>query len=105
MIWKLPVAVAHVGCVTVPAVGAAGVAGCALTIMFDEDDEVHPEAFVCVKVYVPELAVTSPVPEILTTLGVKVYVLAALYPVIWKLPVAVEHVGCVTVPAVGATGV
>ena len=30
---------------------------------------------------------------------------AALYPVIWKLPVAVEHVGCVTAPAVGAAGV
>jgi hypothetical protein len=41
VIWKLPVAVAHVGCVTVPAVGAAGVAGCALTTILDVAD-VHP---------------------------------------------------------------
>ena len=33
MIWKLPVAVAHVGCVTVPTVGADGVAGCALIVI------------------------------------------------------------------------
>jgi hypothetical protein len=26
-------------------------------------------------------------------------------PVIWNVPVASEHVGCVTVPAVGAAGV
>jgi hypothetical protein len=40
--------------------------------------EVHPDAFVTVKVYVPALAVTNPDGEILTTLGVKVYVFAAL---------------------------
>ena len=82
MIWKLPVAVVHVGCVTIPTVGAAGVDGCVFTTIFADDVEVHPDAFVTVKVYVPALAVTNPVPEILTTLGVKVYVLAALYPVI-----------------------
>jgi hypothetical protein len=60
--------VAHVGCVTVPAVGADGVAGCALTI-FDDTADVHPAALVCVKVYVPALAVTNPVPDMLTTLG------------------------------------
>jgi hypothetical protein len=47
---ETPVAVAHVGCVTVPVVGAAGVAGCALTTMFDDAGEVQPAALVCVKV-------------------------------------------------------
>jgi hypothetical protein len=63
--------VAHVGCVTVPAVGAAGVAGCALTTIFD--DMAKSSAFVCVSID-PALAVTNPVPDILTT-GEKVYVL------------------------------
>jgi hypothetical protein len=39
--------VAHVGCVTVPAVGADGVAGCALTTIFDDTADVHPAALVC----------------------------------------------------------
>jgi hypothetical protein len=56
---ELPVAVAHVGCVTVPAVGAAGVAGCALTTILDDAGEVQPAALVCVKVYVPELALLN----------------------------------------------
>ena len=72
VIWKLPVAEEHVGCVTAPAVGAAGVAGCAFTTIFADDGEVQPDAFVWVNVYVPAFAVTKPVPEILTTLGVKV---------------------------------
>jgi hypothetical protein len=46
VIWK-PVAVAHVGCVTVPAVGAAGVAGCALTTILMIPGDVHPAALVC----------------------------------------------------------
>ena len=49
-----------------------------MIIIFDDAKEVQPEVFVTVKVYVPALAVTNPVGEILTTLGVKVYVLAAL---------------------------
>jgi hypothetical protein len=58
---KLPVAVAHVGCVTVPAVGAAGVAGCALTTILDDagEDLLHG---LC-KVYVPAVAVTKPFPS------------------------------------------
>jgi hypothetical protein len=43
---ELPVAV-HVGCVTVPAVGADGVAGCALTTIFDDTADVHPTCIVC----------------------------------------------------------
>ena len=44
----LPVATVHAGCVTVPIVGAAGVAGCALITMLAEPTEIHPEAFVTV---------------------------------------------------------
>ena len=75
MIWKLPVAVAHVGCVTAPAVGADGVAGWVFTTMFELALDVQPSALSTVKVYVPVLAVTSPVADTLTTAGEKVYVL------------------------------
>ena len=33
--------------------------------------DVHPSVFVTVSVYVPGLAVTSPLPDVLTTDGVK----------------------------------
>ena len=42
----LPVEDAHVGCVIVPTTGADGVDGCAIIIMFAENDEIHPAAFV-----------------------------------------------------------
>ena len=45
----LPVESMHVGGVIIPIVGAEGVAGCALIITFAEDDEMHPEALVTVK--------------------------------------------------------
>ena len=38
---KLPVAVEQVGWVTAPNVGAAGVAGCALTVTEPDATEVH----------------------------------------------------------------
>ena len=60
----LPVAVEHVGCVIVPTVGAAGVAGCAFTVTLADATEVHG-AKVAVTVYVPAGAVTV-LPEILT---------------------------------------
>ncbi|MFN8273381.1 MAG: hypothetical protein U0X58_00685 [Flavobacteriaceae bacterium] len=44
------VAVEHVGCVTVPMVGADGVGGCALIVAEADATEVHPEALVTVKV-------------------------------------------------------
>ena len=69
MIWKVPVATAHVGCVTDPAVGAVGVAGCVFTTIVELAKEVHPAALSTVKLYVPAFAVTNPVPEILTTDG------------------------------------
>ena len=45
-----PVVTAHVGCVIVPTVGAAGAAGTALMTTLAEDEEVHPAAFLTVKV-------------------------------------------------------
>ena len=44
----LPVAVAQVGCVMVPTVGAVGVDGCALITILDELDETHVDALVTV---------------------------------------------------------
>jgi hypothetical protein len=41
------------------------------TTILDDTADVHPAALLCVKV-LPELAVTNPVPDINTTLGVKV---------------------------------
>jgi hypothetical protein len=44
----LPVVTAHVGCVMVPTVGAAGVTGCVLMTTLPEADEVHPTELVTV---------------------------------------------------------
>ena len=44
----LPVGNKQVGCVIVPATGAAGVAGCELTTILADATEVHPEALVTV---------------------------------------------------------
>jgi hypothetical protein len=46
----LPVAVEQFGGVIAPAVGAAGVTGCALITTLDDAAEVHPDALVTVKV-------------------------------------------------------
>ena len=45
-----PVATAHVGCVIVPTVGVAGVAGCILITTLAEAAEIHPAALVTVYV-------------------------------------------------------
>jgi len=44
------VATEQVGCVIVPTEGAVGVAGCALMPTLPDAGEMHPEAFVTVKV-------------------------------------------------------
>ena len=46
----LPVAVAQVGCVMVPTVGALGVAGCAFITTFADATDVHPTELVTVYV-------------------------------------------------------
>jgi hypothetical protein len=46
----VPVGIAHVGCVTVPAVGAVGAPGTVLIATLDDAVEVQPALFVTVKV-------------------------------------------------------
>jgi hypothetical protein len=101
----LPVATAQVGCVIVPAVGVAGAPGAAVITTFAEAGEVHPEAFVTVKLYVaagsPEIVVVIPVPAIAPGLIVQ---LPAGRPFSITLPVGTAQVGCVIVPTAGAVG-
>ena len=103
---KLPVAVVHVGCVTELKTGCAGVAGCVLITTLAEATDVQPVELVTVKLYVPgfnpPMVVVGPEPETLPGLIVQV---PDGKPLSITLPVAVVHVGCVIVPAVGMTGV
>ena len=45
----LPVVTVHVGCITVPTVGAVGVTGCTSITTSAEATEVHPDELVTVK--------------------------------------------------------
>ena len=107
----LPVARAQVGWVIVPTVGAIGVAGCALITTLADAGEIHPEALVTVKVYVPaasnEMVELVPVPVVVVPPGllVKVHVPVAGNPFKTTLPVARAQVGCAIVPTVGAVGI
>jgi hypothetical protein len=87
-------------------VGAAGVVGCVLITTFAEEAEIHPDAFVTVKLYVPELSpetvVLVPVPDIAPGLIVQ---FPDGKPLNTTLPVATVHVGWVIVPTTGAEGV
>jgi hypothetical protein len=95
----LPVATAQVGWVIVPTEGAAGVFGCALMTTLADGTEVHPEAFVTVKVNVPAgmpaTFVLVPVPEVVIPPGdlVKVQFPEAGKPLNNTLPVASAQVG------------
>lgn len=110
----LPVAVIQVGCVIVPAIGAAGVKGCASITAFVETADTQPDEFVTVKVYVIFSAkplklpvVTGPEPEIVDPPGAAVTVHVPEFgkPLKSTLPVAIEQVGCVIAPTTGAEGV
>jgi hypothetical protein len=108
----LPVAVVQVGCVMVPIAGGVGVIGLALMTTFADAVEVHPEAFVTVKVYVPDgrmpvTVVLVPVPEVVVPPGVLVNVHVPVDGKLFRitLPVANSHVGWVIVPTVGVVGV
>lgn len=46
----VPVGTLHVGWVTVPTTGEEGVTGWELTVALTDEAEIHPEAFVTVKV-------------------------------------------------------
>lgn len=107
----LPVAREQVGWVTVPISGAVGVDGLALITTLAEDDEVHPEVFVTVKVYVPDgisvIVVLVPVPDVIVPPGVLVNVQVPVEGRLLSitLPVPASHVGWVIVPTVGGAGV
>ena len=107
-----PVGTLQVGCVIVPITGAVGVVGCTFITAFAEATEVHPAAFVTVKVYVvpavnpvkfpvvPEPVIVAPPGEAVTVQDPE-----AGNPLNATLPVATLQVGCVIVPITGAVGV
>jgi len=68
----------HVGWVIIPTEGGVGIDGLALITTLAEAIEVHPDALVTVKVYVPERIVVTvvliPVPEVIVPPGVLVNV-------------------------------
>ena len=101
VIVKLPVAVAQVGCVTVPVVGAAGAPGFAV-IVTDLAGEIHPALLLAVTLYVPtDKLLNVPLawyaPPMLNVMPEPVG------PVTVIIPVGTVHVGCVT-SAVGVVG-
>ena len=103
----LPVATEQVGCVIVPTVGAAGVSGCVLIATSVDAKEIHPAAFVTVKLYIvpstkPDMVVLVVEPVITPGLITQ---FPAGNPDNSTLPVATEQMGCVIVPTVGAAGV
>ena len=106
------VAVAHVGCVIVPTVGADGVTGWAMITALPEATEVQPEEVnVTVNVYVlpadnPEKFAVAIEPVIVAPPGLAVTVHAEVgKPLNATVAVGIAHVGCVIVPTVGADGV
>ena len=87
---------------------AGGTTGCTLITILAEDGEVHADALVTVKLYVPAvrpvITVVVPVPVVVTAPGVRVKV---QIPVDGKpdnetLPVATLHVVCVIELTTGA---
>lgn len=90
----LPVATSHVGCVTELTKGAEGVTGCGLTITFADATDVHPAAFVTVKLYVPAIrfdkVLLVPVPAIAPGFIVQ---FPEGKPFTTTLPVAIAQVG------------
>ena len=86
-------------------IAAAGAEGTAFITTFPVAGEVHPDALVTVKLYVP---VASPVIVVLAVLPATdpglIVQLPAGSPLRTTLPVDTAHVGWVTVPTTGAEG-
>jgi len=95
----LPVETVQVGWVIIPTEGGVGIDGLALITTLAEAIEVHPDALVTVKVYVPERIVVTvvliPVPEVIVPPGVlvKVQVPVAGKPSNTTLPEGTAQVG------------
>jgi len=92
--------------VIVPTTGAVGVTGWVLITTFPDAGDIHPEAFVTVKLYVfaakPDIVVLVVDPAIPPGFIVQ---LPEGKPLNITLPVASTQVGCVIVPTTGAAGV
>jgi len=91
----LPVDTEQLGWVIAPAVGAAGVVGCALIITLVVAAEVHPEALVTLKLYVPveRTGTFVLVPEPVMLTGLMVQLPDDGKPFNTTLPVDTEQVG------------
>ena len=103
----LPVGSEQLGWVIAPAVGAVGVVGCALIITLVVAAEVHPEALVTLKLYVPveRTGTFVLVPEPVILNGLMVQLPDDGKPFNTTLPVGTKQVGWVMAPTVGAAGV
>ena len=102
----LPVASEQEGWLIVPNNGADGVTGCAFTTAFTENDEVQPNEFVTVKLYVPVatpgIIMLVPLPAMLPGFMIQ---FPAGKPLSSILPVANAQVGWVIANINGAAGV
>ena len=89
-----------------PTVGEAGVTDCALTTTAAVAGDMHPAAFVTVKLYdpadSPDNVLLMPEPAIAPGLITQ---LPDGKPLKFTLPVATVHVGCTTEPTIGTEGV
>jgi len=107
----LPVAMAQLGCVIVPTIGAEGNGGTASITTFADEGDGHPVEVLTMKVYVPDgipdTVVLVPVPVAVVPPGdlVNVQVPDEGKPLSDTLPVVTAQVGWVIVPTVGADGV
>ena len=107
----LPVGTLNDGCVIAPITGAAGVTGCAFIVPLPVECEVHPDALVTVKEYVPgtipERVVLVPDPVLVVPPGdiVIVQIPDEGNPFNTILPVAAAQVVWVIVPIEGVDGV
>ena len=102
----LPVGTEQVGWVMVPTVGAVGVVGCALMIILVVLADVHPDALVTLKLYMPveRTGTLVLVPEPVMLTGLIVQLPDDGKPFNTTLPVDTKQVGWVMVPTVGTVG-
>ena len=106
----LPLSTVQVGCKIPEMAGTFGVEGCTLIITLDEGCEVHPTAFVIVKLYVfaasPVTVMLVPVPDVVMLPGflISVHVPEEGSPFKVTLPVARSQVGWILAPTTGADG-